>query len=309
MNKYGKYTSKEFKERARKVHGNKYDYSKVNYRGRGFKITIVCKAHGKFKQDPHSHLRGYRCPSCGNVSIGNILRQTTKEFIRRAKKVHGGKYGYSLVDYKSRRKKVAIQCKIHGVFYQVAHTHLEGCGCKECMKTHFKRIKTHTLKTFIKKSQEVHGLTYDYSKSKYKRSTIDITIICKKHGPFKQKPVSHLGGSGCPTCKQSWGERMIHRKLDKIGVDFESQKRFKQCKDIYRLPFDFYVPKHRLLIEFNGPQHYAPIKFFGGIKTLTRLRKHDSIKKRWARINGYKLKIITYKKIRVVDKIIERALA
>ena len=57
-------TTEEFIEQAKAVHGNKYDYSKVEYKGSHTKIIIVCSKHGEFEQDPNSHLQGRGCKKC-----------------------------------------------------------------------------------------------------------------------------------------------------------------------------------------------------------------------------------------------------
>lgn len=64
-----KLSTEDFIERARKIHGNKYDYSKVIYLNNETKVCIVCPVHGEFWQTPHSHLKGRGCPECAKISI------------------------------------------------------------------------------------------------------------------------------------------------------------------------------------------------------------------------------------------------
>ena len=57
--------SEEFIKRAKQKHGNKYDYSLVNYINKDTKVVIKCPKHGEFKQTPHSHgYHGSGCPIC-----------------------------------------------------------------------------------------------------------------------------------------------------------------------------------------------------------------------------------------------------
>src|ERR1035437_4265917 len=93
-----KFTTEEFIQKARKVHGDKYDYSKTIYIKALDKTIIICPIHGKFLQAPHSHLRGDGCPKCGGTG-----KFTTEDFIQKAREVHGNKYDYSLIDRKSTR--------------------------------------------------------------------------------------------------------------------------------------------------------------------------------------------------------------
>lgn len=192
MSRY-KLTTEEFIEKAKKIHGDKYDYSKVDYKDANTKVIIICPIHGEFKQKPASHLQGTGCPGCSNN-----IKLTTESFIKKAKKIHGDKYSYSKVDFKSAHTKVTIICPIHGDFEQSPSRHLLGKGCPSCGGT--SRL---TIEKFIKRAKEVHGDKYDYSKIVYKNNKEKICIICPKHGEFFQKPTAHLSGSGCPSCSNS----------------------------------------------------------------------------------------------------------
>ncbi len=110
----------------KKVHGDIYDYSKVNYINNGTKIEIICPIHGSFFQTPKHHMNGTRCPKC-------MGRVTTKDdIIVKFKKVHGEKYSYENVNYKNAHEKVEIICPIHGSFFQRPNGHLNGKGCPKC---------------------------------------------------------------------------------------------------------------------------------------------------------------------------------
>jgi hypothetical protein len=107
------FTTDEYIERARKKHGDKYDYSKVNYINCSSNIIIICKKHGEFKQNTKHHLNGSNCPKC----VGRH-QYTADEFIKKAKEKHEDKYDYSLTEYKTAKDKVKIICKKHGIFEQ-----------------------------------------------------------------------------------------------------------------------------------------------------------------------------------------------
>lgn len=119
-----------FIERAAKIHNNKYIYDKVIYNKQHDKVTIICPIHGEFTQTPQAHLRGQGCPLCA----GNNFLRNTDYFISLAKKVHGDKYDYSLVDYKHCKQKVRIKCNKCGhIFEQTPDSHLQGQGCSKCI--------------------------------------------------------------------------------------------------------------------------------------------------------------------------------
>ena len=184
-------TTEEFIEKAREIHGDKYNYSKVVYKSNKIKVCIICPKHGEFWQKPNDHLNGRGCPSCSGLK-----KLSLEEFIRRAKEVHGDKYDYSKVNYINSNTKVCIICLEHGEFWQNPHDHLNGNGCPKCIST-FKL----TTKEFIRRAKDVHGDKYDYSKTKYVNKRTKICIICPEHGEFWQLPSSHLTGSGCSKCK------------------------------------------------------------------------------------------------------------
>lgn len=115
-----------FIEEAKKIHGDKYDYSKVEYVGANKDVCIVCKKHGDFWQPPHNHLRGHGCPYCDGKY------KTVYKFIEDARLVHGDKYDYSETEYINAHTKVKIICPIHGEFIQTPFNHLQNHGCPKC---------------------------------------------------------------------------------------------------------------------------------------------------------------------------------
>lgn len=274
---------REFVKKAKEIHGNKYDYSNVEYKNNRTKIDIECSSHGLFKQTPGAHLLGQGCPQCnkGFVKISEI--------INRINKVHKNVYEYDFSNYKGVSGKVFIKCKIHGEFEQRLSDHLNGCGCPKCSATF--RLDT---KEFIQKSIHVHQNKYDYSKVKYKTSKSKIEIICPKHGVFKQTPNSHIKGQGCPVCKLSKGEMLIEKLLTESNIKFIRQHKFDDCKNRRSLPFDFYLPNQNVCIEFNGRQHYEPVIAFGGEKTFKETLKNDKIKESYCKNNNINLLTIKY---------------
>ena len=126
-----KSSKKQFIEKATIIHGNKYDYSKVNYKNCDMKIKITCFKHGEFLQTPFEHLQGKGCINCRIEK--SIL--TTQEFIDKANQVHNGKYDYSKTKYIRTNRKVIIICKKHGKFLQTPNSHLQRKGCFKCSRS------------------------------------------------------------------------------------------------------------------------------------------------------------------------------
>ena len=198
-----KITREEFIKRSIEVHGNKYDYSKVEYVNSTTKVCIVCPIHGEFWQRPYSHLTGYGCDKCAIEYRSSLKTKTTEQFITDARKVHGDKYDYSKVEYTGKNDKVCIICPEHGEFWQIPNNHLHGAGCPECKKEHISTLYKDNTTSFIEKAHKIHGDKYDYSKVTYVDSYTPVCIICPKHGEFWQRPNNHIHGWGCSKCSCS----------------------------------------------------------------------------------------------------------
>ena len=174
-----------------KIHGDKYDYSNIDYVNTKIPVIIGCPIHGDFEQTPDKHVNSkHGCPTCGGTK-----KMTSNEFIIKAKQAHGDTYNYVLVNYKTTVEKVQIVCHEHGVFKQTPRDHLKGKGCPKCGG----RAPV-TQKDFVMRSIKIHGNKYDYSLAKYVKRKNKVIIICPIHGKFKQTPNAHLNGHGCPEC-------------------------------------------------------------------------------------------------------------
>ena len=288
------WTKEKFINKANEVHGNKYIYDKVNYINTIRKVIITCPEHGDFLQTPNKHLNGQGCPRCAPNFKG-----TTKSFIRKAVEIHGNKYNYEKVNYISNHKKVIITCPIHGDFEQTPanHTHKSNPqGCPKCSG----RYPLNTDE-FILRANEKHDFYYDYSKVVYESMTSKVKIICPYHGEFEQQASVHLNGSGCQKCRLPKGEQKIQKVLNDLNIQFEQQYSFPDCKYKNSLPFDFFViyNNSKFLIEFNGEQHYRPVKF-GGINDdnaddrFEEVKIRDKIKNDYATKNGIPLLVIKF---------------
>jgi hypothetical protein len=288
----------DFLSSAKEVHGDKYDYSKVNYINATTKIEIICKKHNSsFWQTPSSHLQGHGCPKCGHERVGASARLTTTEFIKKAKKVHGDIYRYDKVHYINSATKVQIFCTVcKTYFYQQPNNHLQGKGCNTCATERVARLQTLTTEEFIDNAIALHGDRYDYSQVDYISAHKKVRIFCTLCGNyFEQSPSNHLNNYGCYICKASKGECIIRQYLVDNNIAFEEQKRFKDCRYKNVLPFDFYLPEYNMLIEYQGRQHYEFSPFFHGTQANFDLCiERDKIKRDWAITNGFTFVEIPY---------------
>ncbi len=303
-------STEAFIEKARAKHGDRFDYSTSRYAAFKEPIEVVCRTHGPCQTTPKAHLhsRSGGCVECRAVIISREHRFTNAEFIERARKVHGDRYQYHLVDYDHGRAKVVIVCPKHGPFQMKAARHIEGRGCQKCAFERIGRERRLSFWDFVERVVLVHGAgRYDYEMKDFVNAHSKIPIRCPKHGVFRQTPAAHMRGHGCPRCVQSAGEQRVREALSTLGVDFSEQVRFADCCDRRPLAFDFYVPEVRLLIEFDGRQHYDNSELWGGDEQLAETQRHDAIKDRFAARNGYRLLRIPYWEAdRIEDILLER---
>jgi hypothetical protein len=267
-----KLTTEGFIKRAKAVHGDTYDYNETVFINWKTKVRIYDPIYGFFETLPFNHLRGHENKSRASSKYGVSIRSTTTTFIKNARSIHGDTYGYDQTDYQKSNVKVKIYCKIHGEYFlQTPNKHLCGSGCPKCgivktakqlsilKKGVISPTRLGTTK-FIKRSQEIHGDTYDYSLVDYITSKDDVTIICKTHGSFTQKPHKHLMGRGCPHCPKSRQYSIIANKwLDSLEMDLIREYRIpeKRTRSV-----DAYDPVNRVCYNFHGSYFHGDPEVF-----------------------------------------------
>lgn len=304
-----KLSKKEIIKRGNGKFNNKYDYSLLNFKNTKSHVEIICPIHGIFYKRLDKHLRGEGCPYCSKEKANNKLRKTQKDYIKECNETHFFKYDYSKCKYEKCDCHIIVICPIHEEFTIRADHHRRGQGCKKCSyeKSSEKQRKDNDI--FIKEANEIHNNKYDYSFVKYINNHTKITIICPIHGEFKIKPHDHIiHKNGCSKCNESKGEIEIRKFLINNNINFESQHRFKNCKNINPLPFDFYLKEKNICIEYDGKQHYEICEYFGGSENFEKIKRNDKIKNDFCKKNEIKLIRISYKEIKEIHKILKRKL-
>lgn len=127
-------TIEDFIIEAKQVHGDRFDYSKFQYKGNNTKSVIGCPIHGDFLQRPTSHLCGYGCKKCADEQRSETMMMSQQKYIHRCREIHSGKYDYSKVEYTGTSNYITIVCpkSNHGEFIQMANEHIRGRGCPKC---------------------------------------------------------------------------------------------------------------------------------------------------------------------------------
>jgi hypothetical protein len=284
-------TKAGFVRKARQRHGSKFTYL-GDYVNSRTPMLIACKEHGRFHQAPISHLKGTGCPKCGIEVIKAYHSSNHEEFLKKARRVHGDKFGYPQ-RYERATKLIRITCPLHGAFTQTPNNHLNGHGCKKCQSQQASERNRLTHEEFVKKALKVHGSKFQYPE-KYKASVEPLLILCPAHGRFRQAPNKHLNGQGCPRCMESFGERVVSRILERRCVRFITQHKFADCIDKRPLRFDFWLPKQNTLVEYDGPQHFEARGYYGGQEHFTATQRRDRIKTAYARKKKIRLIRVKY---------------
>lgn len=285
-----KLATDDFIERARKVHGDKYDYSKTVYLNNRAHVIVICPKHGEFLISPRHHMKGSGCPKCHFEKLSKMYSMNREEFVERANKVHNSKYSYG--EFKGYDKKMEIFCPTHGKFLQTPHAHLSGLGCRKCSNERLHNEKNKGFAKFVEEANEVHMGKYTYVEPYINKDT-PIEIICPIHGKFLQTPKAHLHGHGCPKCNSSHLEREIIRMLEKEDIEYIYTCGRKVFSWLYRQHLDFYLPKYNIAIECQGGQHYFPSNFGGKDKDpnecLKKIQERDKRKRKLCEEHNIKL--------------------
>lgn len=271
-----KKTQEQFLEDCFIVHGDRYDYSLVEYNGAFVDVIISCKLHGQFKQRPDTHINGKRgCPTCGRLSSSNNQKKhiSPESAISRLTEVHKNRYSYLIGSSITQKSYIDVVCKAHGVFTQRYDHHLNGSGCKKCQYEKLRSQFSLDRERFIKSAQDVHGSKYDYSHVDYFNSQSKVKILCMRHGIFEQQANSHLQGCGCPSCGEYGYDPYkngtfyilgVGDKYLKFGITNNFNRRLKEIST----GSSFEVNK---IYTFNFEDGYTPLE----IERLVKLSIKD----------------------------------
>lgn len=214
-----------------RAHGDRYDYSLVEYQRSGEKVQVVCRDHGPFYVLPGHHAHGVGCRYC----YFEGSRNGRTRFVDRSTLLHGSRFDYSKVsDTLKTTEKVPIRCKVHDRWFdQLASAHMRGhVGCPECrsnklsgpahLRGEFKSDE-HNQAHFLARAAAVHGGTYVYDHFVYQGAAKKGAIVCPQHGRFHQTPSNHLRGTGCPRCaKEAKHHDSFKAKCKEMGIDYWS---------------------------------------------------------------------------------------
>lgn len=243
MQKCSRELLETFIEKAIKVHGNKYDYSNVEYITCYDNVEIICKEHGVFNITPTSHInKGTGCPVCRKlvytIKNAEVYRhKIIKKFNSKFKLPN---------EVNSISDKILCNCPVHGEFTSsFENLYRSKYGCEKCGIEARTESITYTTEEYISRANEVHKNRYTYDNVEYTHNKTKISITCRLHGDFKQNPAGHLSGYGCKYCS-SYGKGRTRTDIpctlyyfNIVGTDFYKvgitalsiEKRYRTNKD------------------------------------------------------------------------------
>lgn len=280
---------------------NEYTFLE-NYVNKETKISVVhnlCK--NKYSVSPGAFLQGNRCPYCRSNR-----RKTTAEFKKEVYNLVGVEYSV-ISDYIGHHKPILLKHEKCGRTYSVAPSDfLKGRRCKQYYFNNCKK----TNQEWLDQVKELAGDDYTFLED-YKGDNVKIRFRHICGSTHRVSPNNFINGTRCAACKESVGEANIRRFLTENDITFESQKSFKGLVLVKPLSYDFYLPNHNVLIEFQGVQHYQPVDLFGGEEGFKKQRIKDELKRRYAKENGLKLIEIpyTYNNYKKVKRLLETTMS
>lgn len=268
-------------------------------------LLCECKLDGyRWSPRPADLLHGKGCPHCKTEALKKRNTKTHAQFISEISAISSnvivvGKYVNS-------NTKILCRCPVDGYEWNALPGNLlKGQGCPKCAG-----ILKRTEEEFFKKIKQLHP-NYDVV-TKYIDSHTSIKCRCRRcFNEWETSPDSLLNGSGCPRCLESRGERAISSILTEHNILFERQKKFADCKNIKCLPFDFFIPEYNLCVEYDGEQHFTPVRF-GEISEerakaqFLKSQTNDRIKTEYCKRNNIRLLRIPYWDYSKIDQIIKK---
>lgn len=242
-----------------------------------------------------------RCKICTAKRTGKANRMPMEKIATRVAKLHNGEYVFVKTYFANSVRMLCVTHKACGTTYTIrADSFFEGARCKKCIYARYSKQYTKTTKEY---AQEITDTTEgEYSLvGEYKGINTKVTLRHNACGNiYLVFPYQFKRGKRCPDCSSmSYGEHYIEKILSKRHITFSKQVEFPDCKDNHPLSYDFMV--NNFLIEYQGQQHYRPVKLFGGIKQFHIQQRHDNIKRKYAISHGYVLVEVPYTKSTVHD--------
>ena len=253
------------------------------------------------------------CSNCTGKKTSDVSKQKRAEkYIGLAQKICD-ENGYILLtttsDYIDVKMNVEFVCSKHGKQSMMLENLLCGHRCRDCSYEERAFGLRHGLQYVKGYIEAINGNKLLNPEDYKDANTRNLNIQCSCGNIFTTSfnNYSRCGVDTCYSCscKESVGEECVRKYLELNKIEFIQEKRFDDCRDNKPLPFDFYLPQHNLIIEFDGEQHYKP-KF--GEDSFLQTQKHDKIKNEYCKIHNINLLRIPYWDGGKIEELIKKQL-
>ena len=252
-----------------------------------------CLVHDVFwETKPSRVLNRHGCKECRIEKFKMSNTKTQEEYVEAVKLKNPNIE--VIGKYVNAKTKILHKCLMHNVIWNTLPTNiLKGCGCCECMKEKIGNKNGSNHAEYVEKLSNINPNLI--ALDEYVNTETKMKHKCKvcKH-EWEVKPGNILAGKGCPKCNESRGEKNIGNYLNINRIFYIPQHTFDDCKDVRKLPFDFYIPELNMCIEYDGEQHFKVVDHFGGEEGLKIRRNHDQIKTNYCEQNNILLLRIKY---------------
>ena len=316
QNRDKRVTTENILEHIKSEKNNNFELLEHYYKNGAAQIKVKHLACGNILDIDYQHFKTQiGCNICAEKQRRKSHTKTDEQFKKEIYEIHGNEIDV-LNSYKGVLDLVTVKHNICGTTYLIrAHDLLKGNSsrCPKCAHDSRAEKKSMTTEEFIIKMQEKWGNEFEVL-GEYKRSQIKIKVRHQCGHEYKVVPASLLMGFGCPRCchNNSKGCRKIEDFLQDNNFDYITEFKIKECKHKLPLPFDFAIlekDKIKLLIEYDGQQHFEPIDFFGGEKAYLLTKQRDNIKNRYCNNNNIKLLRISYDNYDKINEMLIHTLA
>lgn len=279
-----------------------------DYIDRSIKTCHRCKVCSHiWMVKPSNILSGKGCPKCGIEKTRNSKIKTHELFINEIKDCINPNVKI-LGKYTRCDQKIDCECLKCGEPFKILPAKIkQGMWHFDCMIEEIRQSKMLSLDELKRR------IVLDIEiVSTYNGYYNDVKCLCNKCGKtFMSSPGLLVMGYGCTYCSdKSYGEMLIQDYLDSNNIEYVSHKNFKDLRGLGNKPlsYDFFLPKQRLLIEFNGQQHYKAVPFFGGEKKFEEQIEHDKRKQQYADSHDYYLLSIKYDEVNYIFDLLENVI-
>ena len=285
------YTLKELKQK----YDNEY-LEVVDYHG-AHNILVRCK-----------HCNEIYKTSTGNLNRGQVHSKCTQHFnknrhtkytLDEVNELYSDEYKI-IVEYNN-AKDVICKCKICGEIYKTSMTSLQRHSVhKKCQGILDSRRTPEKCIEKLNKLKSLHNLHVDVLEY---HSYNDVVCKCKHCNKIVHVTSRSIRANqvhdDCTEYNISYGEERIVEILDALGIIYEREYSFDDCKNIFVLRFDFYIPSLNTCIEYQGQQHYMPVIFpkdtkESSINNFDKIVNNDNIKREYCKSHNIKLIEISY---------------